>query len=135
MTKIEGYAARFNEDYPVYGGPENGGWMEVVAPGAFDRSLKSDKNVRFVLPTLPNGDGPALAWTADGTLRLSVDDVGLKAEIDIPDRLADIFRTSDEEMTIHTFRVASKSWSKDETHRRIDDLEVIDIGLKPAEYD
>lgn len=65
---FRGYAAVFNQ--VAYG--------EVIRPGAFTKTLAEGPDVR----ALVNHAGVPIARTKSGTLRLSVDDHGLLAEID-----------------------------------------------------
>ena len=59
-----------------------GGFVETIAPGAFDKSLAD--NVR-VLCRYNHKDSHLLGTTEAGTLRVSSDDVGLPYEVDLPD--------------------------------------------------
>lgn len=71
---VIGYAAVFNAL------SENlGGFRETINKRAFDGRLEDD--VRFLI----NHDGMPLGRTTAGTLRLSVDENGLKYEVDLPD--------------------------------------------------
>lgn len=58
------------------------GVFERINPRAFDRTLREDPDV---YATLNHDDNMLLGRTTAGTLRLSVDAVGLKYEIDLPD--------------------------------------------------
>jgi uncharacterized protein len=88
LPKIVGYAAVFYRDgdptteyemWPAeYGFPRV---VERVQPGAFDRALKED-DVRALFN---HETDKVLGRSASGTLRLSVDAVGLRYEIDPPD--------------------------------------------------
>lgn len=72
---MRGYAAKFNTLSELM-------WdfRETIAPGAFDDVLQDDVRALFNHdPNLILGRLPA------GTLRLSVDDVGLLYEVDLPD--------------------------------------------------
>jgi len=75
--KIVGYAVRFapatSEDL--------GGFREQIDPHAFDGCLAANPDVRGLWNHDPNH---ILGRTTAGTLRLSVDSVGLKYEIDPP---------------------------------------------------
>ena len=66
---VVGYGAVFNSE-----SNDLGGFREFIAPGAFEGRLEDD--VRFLI----NHDGLPLARTTNGTLRLSVDERGLKYE-------------------------------------------------------
>lgn len=71
---VTGYAAVFNKL------SENlGGFRETINKRAFEGRLEDD--VRFLI----NHDGMPLGRTTAGTLRLSVDETGLKYEVDLPD--------------------------------------------------
>lgn len=75
QNKLIGYVAKFNvlsEDL--------GGFREKIALRAFDESIKSD-DIRALLNH--NSDF-VLGRTTSGTLRLTTDSVGLKAEISLP---------------------------------------------------
>lgn len=80
---LSGYAAVFYDaanpgtEYELW---EN--YRERIMPGAFDRALREGHDVRALF----NHDASALLGrTAAGTLRLSVDAVGLRYDIDLPD--------------------------------------------------
>lgn len=85
---IVGYAAVFyregdpGTEYEMW--PAGSGWPRVVErimPGAFDRAVKED-DVRGLFNHDPAN---ILGRKSAGTLRLSVDDIGLRYEIDPPD--------------------------------------------------
>ena len=72
---LAGYAAVFNSR------SENlGGFFEELAPGAFDGVLEDD-----VRALIDHDSGRILGRSSAGTLRMSVDDTGLKYEVDLPD--------------------------------------------------
>jgi HK97 family phage prohead protease len=73
---FSGYAALFNsESEPLP-------FREVIAPGAFKRSLKSRNDIKM----LWNHDsGSVLASTKSGTLQLTEDERGLKVTATLPD--------------------------------------------------
>lgn len=75
---LGGYAAKFNKT-----SRNLGGFVEQLAPSAFNKSLADGVRVmaRYNHETL-------LGTTDAGTLRLSVDDIGLRYEIDMPDTTA-----------------------------------------------
>jgi HK97 family phage prohead protease len=62
-----------------------GGFVEEIAPGAFDESLRGNVDV------LARGEHDSrmlLGRRSNGTLRLSIDNVGLRYEVDPPDTTA-----------------------------------------------
>lgn len=62
-----------------------GGFVEVVRPGAFDRSIRENQDV---LARAEHDSRMLLGRRASDTLRLSVDEKGLRYEIDVPDTQA-----------------------------------------------
>lgn len=82
-TVIEGYAAVFYRDgdksteFEIWPG-----FVERIRPGAFDRALLEKQDVRALFN---HDSGKILGRTSAGTLRLSVDQIGLRYEIDVPD--------------------------------------------------
>jgi HK97 family phage prohead protease len=85
---IAGYAAVYHRaDDP---GTEYWLWpgeiVERIRPGAFDRAVRED-DVRALFNHDPSR---VLGRNGAGTLRLSVDDVGLRYEIDPPDSAGDV---------------------------------------------
>lgn len=115
-----GYAAVFNspsEPLP---------FTETISPGAFKRSLNSGREVRAFVNHDTN---TPLATTRNGSLRLSEDARGLKAEIDLPDTtagrdLAELVRTG----TVHSMSFAfsvpagGDAWSQDRSSRDLREL-------------
>lgn len=75
--KIVGYATKFGVR-----SQDLGGWVEVIAPGAFDECLANNPDVRALFNHNPSA---ILGRTVSGTLRLSVDDTGLSYEVEPPD--------------------------------------------------
>jgi uncharacterized protein len=76
---FSGYAAVFNspsEPLP---------FTETIAPGAFRRTLNSDREIRMFVN---HDSGQPLATTRNGSLRLSENARGLYAEADLPDTTA-----------------------------------------------
>jgi len=125
--KIVGYAAVFNSK------SEDLGFREIVMPGAFDRSMREAHDVR----ALVNHDSNLiLGRTKSGTLKLSVDERGLKAEIDPPDTqsardaLASIKRGDMDGMSF-AFRTLTDDWRMEdgELVRELRDLELVDVSV------
>lgn len=75
---VEGHAAVFERL-----SQNLGGFVERIAPNAFDRSLGDNPDVRALINHDPS---MLLGRTRSGTLRLSKDSLGLAYEIDMPDR-------------------------------------------------
>lgn len=74
---FKGHAAVFNKRTWI--GPKRWGWWEQVAPSAFTKTI-GEADVRFLQNHDPN---LLLARNKAGTLRLSIDDVGLVNDADM----------------------------------------------------
>ena len=101
---VVGYGAVFNSE-----SNDLGGFVEYIAPGAFDGRLEDD--VRFLI----NHDGLPLARTTNNTLRLSVDERGLKYEADMPETtlandLMTLLRNGTISQSSFAFIVEEDSW-------------------------
>jgi HK97 family phage prohead protease len=109
---ITGYAAKFNTR-----SRNLGGFVEVIKPGAFDNVLNDDVRALF------NHDSNiVLGRTSSGTLKLTVDDVGLRYEISPPDSqtvkdlVIEPLKRGDINQSSFAFRVMSdgQQWDEDE---------------------
>ena len=71
----------------VYNSPSQdlGGFIEIVKPGAFTRTLKTDRDPLALVQHMPQ---LVLGRRSAGTLRLQEDQRGLAFEIDVPDTTA-----------------------------------------------
>ena len=76
MLTFTGYASVFDAPYDMYGGPDAGGWTEVVDPGAFRKTLSEKPDVQLLV----NHEDLPLARTKSGTMKLSDDNTGLYVE-------------------------------------------------------
>jgi len=102
---VVGYGAVFNSE-----SNDLGGFREYIAPGAFDGRLEDD--VRFLV----NHDANLiLARTTNGTLRLSVDEKGLRYEADMPNTstardLMELLKNGTISQSSFAFTVEEDSW-------------------------
>ena len=102
---VVGYGAVFNSE-----SNDLGGFREYIAPGAFDGRLEDD--VRFLV----NHDANLiLARTTNGTLRLSVDEKGLRYEADLPNTstardLMELLKNGTISQSSFAFTVEDDSW-------------------------
>lgn len=119
---LEGYASTFDE-YEMYGGPANYGWIERIDPGAFAVTLREKPDLHLLV----NHQGTPLARTKSGTCDLAVDDHGLKvtARLDKrdPESMAlyvKMDRGDMDEMSF-AFRVKAQEWRAAEGFEDIDD--------------
>jgi len=102
---VVGYGAVFNSM-----SNDLGGFREFIAPDAFEGRLKDD--VRFLI----NHDANLiLARTTNGTLRLSVDEKGLRYEADMPNTstakdLMELLKNGTISQSSFAFTVEEDSW-------------------------
>jgi HK97 family phage prohead protease len=128
---IEGYAAKFNEEY------DNGWFIETIKPGAFTRAVKEKQDVRGLM----NHDANlVLGRTKSGTLSLNQDATGLYFECDLPDTqtardLYELVKRGDIDGCSFGFQVMAQSWreAKDANgkmiqYREIEDVDLFDVG-------
>lgn len=125
---VVGYAAVFNtlsEDL--------GGFREMIIPGAFDRAVSERQDVRALVDHAP---GRILGRTKAGTLTLSVDEHGLRAEITPPQTNAaaevmEAIRRGDVDGMSFAFRVRTDLWrTEDGTDiREVRDLDLFDVSV------
>lgn len=123
------------------------GVYERIMPGAFDRMLREQQDVRALFNHSPDS---LLGRVSAGTLRLSIDSIGLRYEIDLPDNTAgrdtkeslargDLKESS---FSFNCYRNGKVSWV-DQTIdgvelsiRQIEDCDVMDVGpVTFAAYD
>src|SRR5262245_39613112 len=74
--KLEGYAAVFDVKTTI------GDFTESIRNGAFDRSLRSGRDILALVDHMPNA---LLGRTKSGSLKLGSDSRGLHFSLDLPD--------------------------------------------------
>lgn len=125
--RIAGYAATFNTEASGLN------FREVIAPGAFKRTLASDNPV-FLLVNHDTEQLP-LASTQSGTLRLAEDEVGLRMEADLdPDNpraqeLASALKRGDVDKMSFAFTVAEDGDERKEGVRTLTDLNLFEVSV------
>ncbi len=137
---LTGYASVFDKGYEMYGGPDKGGWVEIVDRRAFDETLKRKPDLHLLI----NHEGMPLARTKSGTLRLSTDKVGLKVDADLDRSDPDVQRLEvkmgrgDMDEMSFAFRTIRHEWNEDESERRMlelnldkGDVSVVNFGASP----
>ena len=130
--RIVGYASTYDQPYPIWGGPDAGGFNETIAPGAFDKSVRERKDdVRFLI----NHEGSALARTTPGTMVLTADQYGLLVDAELdrtnPDVVAleSAMRRGDMDQMSFAFEVLRQEWSPDWAERRITEVRLFDVSV------
>jgi hypothetical protein len=130
MPVVEGYATVYDYAYDIAGGPDMGGFTEVIAPGAAKKSAM-EADVRL----LANHEGLPLARTKSGTLELESDDIGLKvrATLDPSNPTAAEVRSAmergDVDQMSFAFRVVRDDWNKDYSERTISEVKLYDVSV------
>jgi HK97 family phage prohead protease len=113
---FEGYASVFNSE-----SEDLGGFREVVAPGAFKRSLRSRNDIKL----LWNHDtGAVLGSTRAGTVTLVEDERGLKVRAQLPNTTlgrdtAELIRRGDVDSMSFGFSVIKDTWDETGTNRTL----------------
>lgn len=121
---IVGYAAKFNslsEDL--------GGFRELIAAGAFSRTLDAD--VRALWNHDPNH---VLGRSAAGTLTLAEDATGLRVEITPPESagwMLESMRRGDVDQMSFGFRTVSDKWEmkNGEPLRTLEQVDLFDVSV------
>lgn len=128
--KITGYAAVFDKR-----SHDLGSFREVIHKNAFDKTLSKNLSV---MGLLNHDSNLVLGRTTSGTMKVSVDDVGLKYEIDPPNTsyandLLVSMRRKDIDGSSFAFYALEESWSVDkktnENIRTILEAELLDCSV------
>lgn len=135
--RIGGYAAKYN----TYS-QNLGGFVEQIAPGAFDRSLSEQVDV---LCRYNHEDAGLLGRTNSGTLRLTSDSTGLEYEVDLPDTstgrdVAELARRGDVTRSSFAFHTLEDDWSLTDQgfpRRTLRNVALVDVApvVSPAYLD
>lgn len=133
---LDGYALVYEYRYDIGGGPDAGGFTEVIARGAAAKSA-GEADVRLLV----NHDGVPLARSrgGEGTLTLESDDIGLKvrAELDPANpkvqELRSAMNRGDLDQMSFAFRIPKgegrQEWSSDYTLRTIREVQLFDVSV------
>ena len=125
--KIAGYAATFNSEATGLN------FREVIAPGAFKRTLSTENPV-FLLVNHDMEQLP-LASTKSGTLQLSEDKVGLRMEANLDpsnpraQELASALKRGDVDKMSFAFTVAPGGDTREEGLRTLTDLDLYEVSI------
>lgn len=128
LPKIVGYAAVFDSE-----SRDLGNFTEVIKPGAFNRALDENQDVRAFVD---HDASKILGRTKAGTLELSQDATGLRVEITPPDTTVgrdtvESVRRGDLDSMSFGFVVRDDDWSEVEGRaiREIRDLDLHEVSL------
>ena len=128
---LRGYATVYDVPYAIAGGPDAGGWNEIIERGATAKSIKDGADTRLLF----DHDGIPLARTASGTMRLISDDLGMMvdADLDPSSPYAQSVRSAvlrgDADQMSFAFRVTRQAWNEDYTERRIKEVQLFDASV------
>ena len=128
---LRGYATVYDVGYPIAGGPDAGGWIEIIERGATAKSIKDGADTRLLF----DHDGIPLARTSSGTMRLLSDDLGMMvdADLDPASPYAQSVRSAvlrgDADQMSFAFRVTRQEWNEDYTERRIKEVQLFDASV------
>lgn len=135
--KLGGYALKFNTL-----SQNLGGFVETIAPGALTKTLSDGGEV---LCRYQHEDEFLLGRTSSGTLRLTLDEIGLLYEVDLPDtdygrNLAVLAERDDVRFSSFAFRTISDEWSQTDqgyTLRTLKEIQLVDVApvVQPAYLD
>jgi len=122
---FHGYAAVF--DSPSEPMP----FIETIAPGAFRKTLAEKR--RDMRMFLNHNTDILLASSRAGTLRLSEDEKGLRAEADLPDTTAGrdaavLLRRGDIATMSFGFQTVKDKWTEDGAQRTLTELRLFEVS-------
>jgi HK97 family phage prohead protease len=125
IGRFVGFSTTYDQPYDVYGGPDQGGFREIMAAGAWTRTIAERVDINL----LENHEGRPYARVGNGTLALSEPGAGVWNDAALDLRRGD---ARDLYLTLErgdyckmscAFYVTRQKWSADYSERRI--LEVI----------
>lgn len=128
--KLSGYAVKYNvRSYPVFGM-----YREVILPGAFDKTLRENPDVRLLAH---HDTSKLLARVKSGTLSVRSDNIGLSFEATLDDTTIGQdarkqVKRGDLDSMSFGFFVVEDSWKKDENGfslREIREVELLELSL------
>jgi HK97 family phage prohead protease len=126
---VEGYAVVFDAPAVLF---EMGGtqYKEIISRGALDGANMADVPFKYN----HDGAGMPMARTRNGTLRLTVDEKGLKVSADLADTTAgrdlyELIRRGDIDKMSFAFKVSKDSYERSSHTRRIEKIKrVYDVS-------
>jgi HK97 family phage prohead protease len=127
---LDGYATVYGYRYDIAGGPDMGGFTEVIARGAATKSA-AEADVRLLI----NHDGTPLARTKSGTMTLESDDVGLRvrAELDPLNPKVQELRSAmdrgDVDQMSFAFKALQQSFDSQTDTRTISEVKLYDVSV------
>lgn len=130
-VRFSGYAAVFNSPSERLWDRANGEFTEVIAPGAFKRTLARDNDVRMYLN---HNSDMVLASTRSGTLFLAEDERGLKVDAELPNTsyaqdLANLMRSGVVDSMSFGFQVPANGDSWEDDTRTLTEIALHEVSV------
>lgn len=130
LPVLEGYATVYDYAYDIGGGPDAGGFTEVIARGATAKSAQ-EADVRL----LANHEGLPLARSRSGSMQLESDDIGLRVRATLDpanpaaaEVISGMNRGDIDQMSF-AFKVVRDQWSADYSQRTISEVKLFDVSV------
>jgi HK97 family phage prohead protease len=125
MTFV-GYAAKFNSP-----SEDLGGFIEIIEPGAFSRSLRSRNDVKLLVN---HDSGRVLASTRSGTMKVYEDEIGLRVEAQLPNTtdgrdMRELLSKKILDKMSFGFAVLKDSWNNEMTERRLKSVRLFETSI------
>lgn len=128
QATLVGYAAVFGAR-----SANLGGFVEVVRPEAFERTLELEADVRALVNHDPS---KLIGRSKAGTLRLAADEHGLRYEVDVPDTaegrdLVHLIARGDITGSSFKFRAIGQEWGTTDDgypERALTEVALVDVG-------
>lgn len=130
LPVLEGYATVYDYAYDIGGGPDSGGFTEVIARGATAKSAQ-EADVRL----LANHEGLPLARSRSGSMQLESDDIGLRVRATLDPAnpaAAEVIsgmKRGDIDQMSFAFKVVRDAWSADYSERTISEVKLFDVSV------
>jgi HK97 family phage prohead protease len=132
VPTLDGYATVYEHPYDIGGGPDEGGFTEVISRGAGTRTARNG-DIRLLI----NHDGVPLARSkgGQGTLQLESDDIGLRVHAELDPKnprvqeLRSAMERGDVDQMSFAFKATRQEWSKDYTTRTISEFKGFDVSV------
>lgn len=126
-STLSGHGAVFNS-----WSDDLGGFREMIRPGAFDKTVAESPDIKA---RFDHDWRTLLGRTSSGTLRLSIDEIGLRYEIDIPDTttgrdVAELVRRGDVVGSSFEFSAVKDEYRTEdgEVRREIHEVKLYEVG-------
>lgn len=130
--ELRGYAAVYDVGYPIAGGPDAGGWTEIISRNVANKSLSDGADCKMLF----DHTGIPLASTRAGTLQVTSDEMGLRfvaPNLDSASPYAASVRSAvlrgDATTASWAFRVVNQKWNSDYTVRTITEAAIYDVSV------